>query len=62
MSAISLGNDNLQNYDAFTLTLFEKEDIQNLNQINTPLHFNLDDDLNSILIDVFSSSDTAFSF
>ena len=62
MSAISLGNDNLQNYDAFTLNLFEEEDIQNVNQIKTPLHFNLDDDLNSILFDVFSSSEKAFNF
>ena len=62
MSAISLGNDNLLNYDAFTLNLFEKEDIQNVNQIKTPVYFNLDDDLNSILFDVFSSSETAFNF
>ncbi len=58
-SVISLGNGTIQNYDSLTLKLLEKEVIENVNQMKTTLHLNLDDDINIVLNDVFSSSDTA---
>ena len=51
--SITSRNENLYNLDAISMQLYEREVVQKIEDIKTPLHFNLDVDLNDILMDLF---------
>ena len=51
-SKITFRKENPQNINAIPRELF-KEEIDEIDEIKTPQHFNLDDHMNTILMDLF---------